>query len=268
VVHFVQEQDHERRSAASAGPLCLIMSKRTKYFLISTAMICCISCTDYNVKDDGVYFEAWNEAQGKTLTLIQEADKESFERIADDYGKDNNHVFYRSRLIPGADPESFVIVQGGYAIDKNRIYYFGDSVIESSSKDFTILDPYFCRDYKDVYYTTKPLSVTNLKAFRFLSNNRLNKRWSTDGLSYWFNNFRVPSENYEDIVILDNDAGFSRDRENVYYLNRNLKYNSEGERILDTLDMETFEIIGFIDVRDKFGCINIFQGRVECEKYN
>lgn len=250
---------------ASILELRLIMSKLSEYLLNIAVLICLIGCSDYNVKNDGVYFEAWNEAQGKTEILIIEADKETFEKIADGYGKDKSQVFYRGRLVPGADPQTFVVIQGGYAIDRNRIYYYGDSVAESSSTDFKMLDPYFSRDHKDVYYTTEPLRVKNLREFKFLSNNNLNKRWSTDGSSYWFNSFMVPSVNYDAIILLDNDAGFSRDEENVYYLNRNLKYNLEGERILDTLDIATFEITGFIDCRDKFGCINIFHGRVECE---
>jgi len=49
------------------------------------------------------------------------------------------------------------------------------------------------------------------------------------------------------------------------YLKRNLKYNREGERILYIIDVVTFEVIDFIDVRDKFGGINIYQGREDCE---
>lgn len=241
------------------------MKNLPKYILLLLTSILAISCTDYDIKSDGVYFESWNEAHGKTKTLVKNADKETFEKISDQYGKDKNYVFFRSEIVSGGDPESFKLIKGGYAIDKHRIYYYGDSVENSSSKDFEILDPYFSKDFRDIYYRTKPLGVQELKKFRFLTNNNLNDRWSTDGNFYWFNNFKVPSSNYEDIELLDSSAGFSRDNETVYYLDRDLRYNSDGERILDTIDIETFVIERHIDCRDKFGCINIFHGREECK---
>jgi len=124
---------------------------------------------------------------------------------------------------------------------------------------------YFSKDYKDVYYRTEPLNVESINDFKFLTKNNLNKRWSTDGHFYWFNNYKVPSLDYDNIVLLDKDAGFSKDSENIYYLSRNIMFNEDGKRILDILDIETFEIIDFINCRDKFGCINIFHGRENCD---
>jgi hypothetical protein len=241
------------------------MKRLTKHILLVSTLCLAFGCTDYDIRNDGVYYESWNEAHGKTEILVENADKATFEKISDNYGKDKEHVFYRTKLIPGADPESFELIKGGYAIDKYRIYYYGDSVENSNSKDFEILDPYFSRDRRDVYYRTKPLGVKDLKEFKFLTNNNLNDRWSTDGNYYWFNNFKVPSSNYEEIELLDSTAGFSQDNETVYYLDRDLRYNSEGKRILDTIDIETFVIKRHIDCRDKFGCINIYHGRTECK---
>lgn len=225
-----------------------------------------ISCEKYNIKEDGVYYQDWNEGTGKSERLIPDADPKSFETLDDNlYAKDKYNVYYKGNTIQAADPNTFRTLEGGYAVDKNRAFYYGNSIESSSSKDFKILDGYFSTDYKDVYYRTKPLKISSKKNFKFLSKNNLNDRWSTDGNYYWFNNFKVPSNEYDQIELLDEDAGFSRDSKNVYYLNRNLKYNEDGKRILDTLDIESFEILNFIEVRDKFGCINIYHGREDCE---
>jgi hypothetical protein len=239
--------------------------KPLKYILLISTLLLATGCTDYVIRNDGVYYESWNEAHGNIETLVEKADEATFEKIGDNYGKDDNYVFYRSKIVSGADPESFEIINGGYAIDKHRIYYYGDSVEYSSSKDFEILDRYFSKDYQDIYYKTKSLGVNELKEFAFLSKNNFNDRWSTDGNFYWFNNYKVPSYNYAAVTILDSNAGFSRDNTTVYYLDRDLRYNVDGERILDTLDIESFEIEGNFDCRDKFGCINIFHGRKGCK---
>lgn len=241
------------------------MNKLTN-FVLAVSMLClALSCTDYDIRKDGVYYESWNEARGKTETLVENADKTTFEKIDNNYGKDQYHVFYKAEVVLGADPQSFELVENGYATDKYRAYYYGAPIENSSSKGFEILDSYFSKDQKDVFYRTKSLGVQDLTAFTFLTNNNLNDRWSTDGNYYWFNNFKVPSTNYEDIVLLDSTAGFSRDNKTIYFLDRDLRYNSAGERILDTLDLETFVIERRIECRDKFGCINIFHGRVHCD---
>ena len=235
-------------------------------FIITFLLILITGCVKYDVRNDGVYYIKWDEARGRSERLIKDADQKTFELLNnDDYGKDKTYVFFKGSKIDGADPKSFKHIKGGYATDKERAYYFRDSISSASPKGFKILDGYFSRDHKNVFYCTKPLNVKSMSNFKFLTKNNLNKRWSTDGYFYWFNNYKIPSEDYENIVLLDNDAGFSKDSKNVYYLNRNIKFNDDGERILDTLDLKTFEITGFIKCRDKFGCINIFGGRKKCK---
>lgn len=226
------------------------------------------ACKGYEVKDGLVYYTDWNEARGTRKVVISDADAETFEVLRDgEYARDRNYVFYHKKKIPGADPESFKPLEGLYAIDKFKGYYAGDSIIGSSSNEFKILEGGYSSDYKDVYLKTKSLNVCSVQDFKFIeatNDKRFFTRWSTDGCHYFYLDYKVPSEHYDNIKIYSNGDGFSTDGKQIYYCGRNLMFNRAGERILDTIDLATFEVEG-INCRDKYGCINVFHGRKNCD---
>lgn len=235
---------------------------------ILLAALILIGCTGYNIERDGVYYKRFDEAQGPGKRLIKDADPESFVVLDYEYGKDNKHVFYQGNIIPGADPSSFDPLTRLYAKDKFRAYYSGDSIASSTAMRFTIIDEYYSKDQTNVFYTTKALNVCSTDKFHIYPNeieeNKLD-RWSTDGCFYYFNNFKVPSTDYPNIKFYKGSAGFAKDKQWVYYRDRKINYNEEGERIIDTVDVETFNVTDYIDCNDKFGCINVFHGRKNCE---
>jgi hypothetical protein len=227
-----------------------------------------VSCTGYNVEKDGVYYKRFDEARGSNKGLIKDADRESFTILEYEYGKDNQHVFYQGKIIPGADPSSFVPLTRLYATDKFRAYYAGDSIEFSTSEDFTIIDEYYSKDKADIFYTTHSLDVCSVDNFYIYPNKieeDITDRWSTDGCFYYFKNFQIPSTDYKSIKFFIGSAGFAKDKRWVYYLDRKINYNEKGERIIDTVDVETFTVTNHLDCRDKFGCINVFHGRKNCE---
>ena len=227
-----------------------------------------VSCTGYKVEKDGVYYKKFDEANGSNKGLIKLADPESFVILEYEYGKDNKYVFYQANIIPGADPSSFKPITRLYASDKYRAYYSGDSIALSTAKDFTIIDDYYSKDKSNVFYTTKPLNVCSTDNFHIYANKIKEdelERWSTDGCFYYFKNFKVPSTDYRNVKYFQGSAGLSKDKQWVYYLDRKINYNDKGERIIDTVDVETFNVTNYLDCRDKFGCINVFHGRENCE---
>ena len=86
-------------------------------------------------------------------------------------------------------------------------------------------------------------------------------RWSTDGCFYYYNNVKTPSNDYQNIIIFKGSSGIAKDRKYVYLEDRNIYFNKEGKKILDTIDLETFTVIDNIRCKDKFGCINPYHGR-------
>lgn len=240
-----------------------------KLFILIMVILTISGCVNYEIEKDKVYYKFWNEARGESRELIKEADAKSFKTLWNHkYGKDKNSVFYRGRIIKGADSKSFKLIGDLYAIDKKQAYYAGELIESSTSKRFEVIDDYYSKDYKDIFYQDKPLHVCSIKEFKIFENDdnkRRDSRWSTDGCFYYFMNFKIPSDDYDNVILYKGVGGFAKDRKWVYYLNRKLNYTLEGKKILDTVDVESFTVTGFIECRDKFGCINIFHGREQCD---
>jgi len=79
--------------------------------------------------DDAIYF--WG-----LLFLANIIDVNTFEIIGESYSKDQNHVYYKDRLIPDADPETFEILSLRYAKDKNHIYEAGKILPDYTPETF------------------------------------------------------------------------------------------------------------------------------------
>ncbi len=243
---------------------------RRPYSLFIFILLTLSGCTGYTIENDGIFYTEVNEAQGSVKRHLKEADFKTFAVLEnEDYGKDKKLVFYKGNRIKGADPATFSFIADLYAKDKYRAYYAGDSIELSTSSGFRIIDSYYSADDKDIFYTTKPLHVCNAKNFKIFENKEkqnLYERWATDGCYYYFTNFKIPSENYKDVQILKESAGFAKDKNYVYMLNRKLNFNEEGEKIIDTIDAATFTVTNYLDCKDKFGCINPYLGREECNR--
>ena len=242
------------------------------YFIFIIIFSILTGCTGYVVENDAVYYRDWNEARGSGKRLLKGLDPKTFEVLEnDDYGKDLNFVYYNGNPIAAADPKTFKLVAGLYAVDKIKAYYAGDSIEASSSNDFKIIDSYYSSDYKDIYYTTKPLHVCKIKSFKIFPNESNQwdyQRWTTDGCFYYFMNFKIPSEDYKNIFLFNGSAGIAKDKKWVYMMDRKINFDIEGNKILDTVDVATFTVTNYLDCRDKFGCINVYHGREDCNKSN
>ncbi|MDR2231745.1 MAG: hypothetical protein LBE56_01330, partial [Tannerella sp.] len=76
-------------------------------------------------------------------------------------------------------------------------------------------------------------------------------------------NYKVPSDDYDNLKIYPESGGITHDRFHAYYLDRNLNYDLKGNLLTDTIDIATFKVTGYLDCHDKFGTINVFRGRIE-----
>ncbi len=243
----------------------MIKQPHAIYFLLAIFLW---NCTGYKVEKEGVYYKRFDESRGPSQRLIESADPRSFDVLDYEYAKDSKHAYYQRNIIPGAEPSSFKPLSRLYAVDKFRAYYAGDSIALSTSKEFIIIDEYFSKDKTNVFYTTKPLNVCSVDNFTIYPNKNkedIVERWSTDGCFYYFNNYKIPSADYQNIKLFIGSAGFAKDKNWVYYRDRKINYTQEGVQILDTVDVETFTVKDYIDCSDKFGCINVFHGRKNCD---
>lgn len=228
-------------------------------------MIFCSCSTGYKKEGDVVYYEHWNEGSGQHKDKI-EADPKTFIILEyDTYAKDEKSVFYQGEKIIGADAKTFEALGEYYAKDKNFGWYGKDTIKTSNGMTFKVINSYFSTDGHDVFYTTEPLKMEDPKNFRFVEGEGDIETWTTDGKYYYYNYYKVPSDDYKNLTIYPKSGGLSKDLHWVYYLDHKLNYDIDGKRVVDTIDIATFKVTGFIECRDKYGCFNVYHGREKCD---
>ncbi|UIR56773.1 DKNYY domain-containing protein [Sphingobacterium sp. SRCM116780] len=236
-----------------------------------------MSCNDYTIKDNKVYFTSWNEGSGKNKKLIEGADFSTFEELKYGFGKDKSNVFIGGNMIVGADPQTFEIINEIFSKDKNYAYYSGEIIKNAVGKNFKPIDEYFSTDGKDVFLKTEALHVCSVKNFKFVFNDEesYTNRWITDGCNYYFGTEKIPSNDYKSIKIYRHLLGLAKDKNWVYLGNRKLNFDLKGDKLIDTIDAQSFEVVDKktltplkylaknekgenIDftLKDKFGCID------------
>jgi hypothetical protein len=226
------------------------------------------ACNNYEKNGDTVYYNAWNEGTGSSKHELDGVDADKFHVLKyDSYAKDDRLVFYKGKPIPGADAKTFEALGDYYAHDKFRGYYAGDSIKSSRGLTFRIINDYYTTDGNDIFFMTDPLKVKSAKNFRFVFDSGEDEweRWTTDGKYYFIKEFKVPSEDYTHMTLYKNSGGISKDSKWVYYFDRKINYDDSGKRVLDTLDLLSFKVTGYLKCGDKFGCINVYHGRSNCD---
>lgn len=212
-------------------------------------------CKDYVVKDHKVYYKTWNENHGTRLQLVDNVDVASFKSIKKGYGKDKDHLFYNGKLIENSDPASLKILKQGYATDKNQAYYYGRPF--SSDTDIVFLKKPYVKTSKNIFYKGKLLENCNPQTFKILHQSKFEiDNWATDGRYYFFNNYRIPSENYDDFVYFENSR-YSKDKEFVFDGDGRMNYK-DGVKIFD-IDVASFGVKENGDYFDKDGVFTYYE---------
>ena len=225
----------------------------------------------YDIGKNQVYYKGWS---GYFNRVLEGADPNSFEVLKNKfYGKDKNLVFFRGDKIPGADASSFISVDDLYAKDKSRGYYNGSPIESSHGASFTVIDNDYSTDGIDIFYGSIPLRVCSKKNFKFIyptpDDGDYHYRlypWATDGCYYYFKNYKIPSDDYQNVQVFKGTNGVAKDKLWIYYQDHRINYNQKGEKLFD-VDVASFTYHDpFVDGgQDKYGCIDGKEGRVKCE---
>lgn len=221
--------------------------------------------TGYDKEGDSVYYKSWNEGSGSHKDRL-DADPKTFVVLKNDrYAKDKNTVFFDGQIIKGADAPTFETLSEFYARDKLSGYHDKNPVKSSHGPTFKVIDAYYSTDGIDVFYNTSPLHVCAPTNFRFVYPSEDGwSRWTTDGCFYYYMNFKVPSDDYQNMTLYKGSGGLSKDKKWVYFLDHKLNYDVDGKKVVDTIDATSFEVTGFLECRDKYGCFNPYHGRKNC----
>ncbi|MBL6444946.1 DKNYY domain-containing protein [Fulvivirga sp. 29W222] len=139
----------------------------------------------------GNWFELGN-------SKVDSADVESFEVIDRDFGKDKNHVFYKTQIIDSeVDKETF-IVKEFLCFDKNRVYV---------PIDYT---PYDLRGLLPENRYMMVIDRANPKTYV-----KVDSDWSKDDANYFYNYQRVDVD-YQTFEVINDH--FAKDKNMVYLL--------------------------------------------------
>lgn len=169
----------------------------------------------YEIREDKVYYNGWNEGQGKYSYLIEGADSKTFTAIKNsEYGKDKIYVYHRETVLKDADPKSFEIISVYYCKDANHVY-FQDTLMEGAdSKSFSPLGGMYSKDNKNVYAQTDIIEGADLDSFVVLKIDY--EDWAKDESSYFYQGSKIPVADYGSFTILGGGYAYSKDKINVY----------------------------------------------------
>jgi len=220
----------------------------------------------YNNDGQTVYYNHWNEGNGQHHRQL-DADPKTF-RILEfsSYAKDEKTVYYEGQEIIGADAASFVALGDCFGKDKHYGWYGKDTIKTSCGSSFTVINDHYSKDGFDVFYNTEPLHMTEPANFRFVAGEGEYQSWTTDGNNYFFNNYKIPSDDYAHVTIYPKSSGLAKDLNRAYFLDHALNNDITGKRVVDTIDVASFEVTGYMECKDKYGCINVYHGREDCDE--
>jgi len=196
----------------------------------------------YLVEEDSVYFVHWNEGVGKSKLPVIGADAATFEHLTPPiYGKDKHAVYYHGELIEEADPEGFAPISKFYSRNREAVFWFRLRVTGADPKTFVPLTGDWGRDAQDYYFKAHALMVTDHGASEFVPGYK--QKWVRDGHHYFYENHRIPSEDYAGFQVL-HVTGYGKDTERVYF----------ADRVLEGADAASFAMVGNTEIgMDKNG---------------
>jgi len=222
--------------------------------------------TGYENTGEAVYYNHWNEGSGQHHRQL-DADPKTFRVLEfSSYAKDEKTVYYDGQAITGADAASFEALGDYYGKDNNFGWYGKDTIKTARGSSFSVINDHYSTDGFDVFFTTEPLHITEPKSFRFVAGEGEYQSWTADGKNYFYLNYKIPSDDFAHVTIYPESGGLAKDLNRVYFLDHLLNYDITGQRVVDTIDAASFQVTGYMECRDKFGCINVYHGREACEE--
>ena len=214
------------------------LTKKISLFL--TLSIVLISCNlGYEIKDGKVYYK-WIHGgnMSKEITLVEDADAETFEVIKNDVdlhlGKDKNYVFLELAKLK-ADPATFEQIKKYYWRDKDSLYmlrYYdspdNNAVNGADPRTFQVIKDNWGRDKKGVYHIYNQLK--NVDPKKFIA---IDEDWGKDDKYYYHNKERIDSLDYKTAEIVS--PYYIKDQYRVFCRNKIVKgANPKTFKALDT----------------------------------
>lgn len=201
----------------------------------------CVSGPEYEVQGDCVVYRYWTFSFGWRNDTLPGADVATFAQVRNWLGHDNEHVYYKEKLVPGADVASLEPVRQPLFKDKNDYYYQATPMHVKDVESFKVTkwfeDDFWAQDAQCVYYDTVRIDDADLPSFKILEMSTA----KDNNHVYYFGR-----------VIPDADpATFEPIKNSVY--NRDKSHIWCGDDLLKDVDYETFAVDDMSRAHDKYG---------------
>ena len=158
---------------------------------MTVLMTGCNSDGKYKVEGDSVYFTYWTFSFGTIKEPLEGCDAETFQSVKDWLGRDQEHVWFKSRLVKGADPAS---------VEVDRFPLFHDK--------------------HDYYYRGAAVGVADLKTFRTLKCDE-DEMWGVDSRYVYFDSLRIENSDPATLELISTFE--AKDKRHVYYFGKILE---------------------------------------------
>jgi hypothetical protein len=176
---------------------------------------------------------------------IKEIDLNSLKVIKNewdqDYIKDINAVFYRSRKIINSDPTSFEVLDLFYAKDNTHVYNSGEILENADPASFLNIDNTYQLDNYQVWVYGKPINA-DIKTFKIIKYNYPGDTsehislYSADKSHVYFQRVAISEADPRTFKILCSDSP------NQYYgIDKNYIYYND--KIIEGADVNTFNVV-------------------------
>ncbi|MEM7360687.1 MAG: DKNYY domain-containing protein [Pseudomonadota bacterium] len=190
------------------------MLKKTFLISISLALAACYPM-GYRVAESSVtwYHHHW-AGEFKISKTLEDADPKSFKQLSNYYAVDNNHAFWREKVIPGANPKTFALIAPDFAKDDKRVYRQTDVLTDSNPESFELLDGWWSKDRDDYFYQHHNINVCHHESFKLVD-----EPFPTRALEkhcYYVSGNMVPVSDFKSLQILR--KGYAKDSKHVYFL--------------------------------------------------
>ncbi len=221
---------------ASLGTWCVIIA------LLS-------GCADGGFRLDGYQksggewvYVTWDAGHGRVAHKIKGADSSTFEvLLANEYARDEEHVYFRMHRLDNADPATFVVLSDRvcvYGKDRNRVWLQDVVVREADPATFALLTFPYSRDRSQVFCGTLPMKIHDIESFEVLRGSSTFCTAFVKGKPF--------AEQYKEVeVTQDNPVttgeGWARDNRACYY----------GPFALKDADYDSFTVLNGIYAKDK-----------------
>lgn len=149
------------------------MKKTIISIILALVVVVLPSCNNsgkYVITNDAVCFSYWTFSFGTVNDTLPDVNPHAFKSICDWAGHDNQHVYFKNKLVDGADVSTIKDEKYPLLRDKNDYYYKGTAMHVANVDKFEVLkwseDDIWATDGTKAFYDTLHIAGADISTFK------------------------------------------------------------------------------------------------------